>query len=82
MIISAATHPHYHVRDDCGDEVKDVLRIDTDAMTIKTLVRDRHGAVIKEGDALCTKVRKLLAYRFEPYDVLRVQIGQPIEGAS
>lgn len=79
MIISAATHPHYRVRDDRGDEVRDVIRIDTEAMTILTLVRDRAGAAVREGHAMVTQERRLLAYRFEPGDVLRVQIGGTIQ---
>ena len=79
MIISAATHPHYRVRDDRGDEVRDVIRIDTEAMTILTLVRDRAGAVTREGHAMVTLERRLLDYRFEPGDVLRVQIGGTIQ---
>lgn len=79
MIISAATHPHYRVRDDRGDEVRDVTRIDTEAMTILTLVRDRAGAALREGHAILTQTRMLLDYRFEPGDVLRVQIGGRIE---
>ena len=75
MIISAATHPHYRVRDDRGDEVRDVIRIDTDEMRITTLVRDRAGGALREGQAILTETRRLLAYRFEPNDVLRVQIG-------
>ena len=78
MIITAATHPHYRVRDDRGDEVRDVIRIDTEAMTILTLVRDRAGAVVRDGARMVTRERLLLAYRFEPNDVLRVQIGGAI----
>lgn len=79
MIISAASHPHYRVRDDRGDEVRDVIRIDTEAMTILTLVRDRAGAALREGAAIVTQERRLLAYRFEPHDVVRVQIGGRVE---
>jgi hypothetical protein len=75
MIISAATHPHYRVRDDRGDEVRDVIRIDTEAMTILTLVRDRAGAALRDGCGIVTQERRILDYRFEPGDVLRVQIG-------
>lgn len=61
MIISAATHPHYRVRDDRGDEVRDVIRIDTEAMTILTLVRDRAGAAVRDGGGIVTQERRLLA---------------------
>lgn len=79
MIISAATHPHYRVRDDRGYEVRDAIRIDTEAMTILTLVRDRAGAALRDGGAMVTRERRLLAYRFEPGDVVRVQIGGRVE---
>ena len=79
MIISAATHPHYRVRDDRGDEVRDVIRIDTEAMTILTLVRDRAGAALRDGVGIVTQERRVLDYRFEPGDVVRVQIGGRIE---
>lgn len=79
MIITAATHPHYRVRDDRGDEVRDVIRIDTDEMRITTLVRDRAGLAVRNGDGIVTQERRILDYRFEPGDVLRVQIGGRIE---
>jgi len=79
MIISAATHPHYRVRDDRGDEVRDVIRLDTEAMTILTLVRDRVGSALRNNGAIVTQERRVLDYRFEPGDVVRVQIGGRIE---
>lgn len=79
MIITAATHPHYRIRDDRGDDVRDVIRIDTDEMRITTLVRDRAGSALREGQAILTETRRLLGYRFEPNDVLRVQIGGRVE---
>ena len=44
-------------------------------MTILTLVRDRAGAALRDGGGIVTQERRLLAYRFDPNDVLRVQIG-------
>ncbi len=79
MIISAATHPQYRVRDDRGDEVRDVIRIDTEAMTILTLVRDQAAAAMRDSGAMVTRERLLIAYRFEPGDVLRVQIGGSVQ---
>lgn len=79
MIITAATHPHYRIRDDRGDEVRDVIRLDTDAMTILTLVRDRAGSALRNHGGIVTQERRILDYRFEPGDVLRVQIGGRIE---
>ena len=79
MIISAATHPHCRVRDDRGHEVRDVIRLDTEAMTILTLVRDRVGSALRNNGAIVTQERRVLDYRFEPGDVVRVQIGGRIE---
>lgn len=79
MKITSYTHYNYVVRDDCGNTLDDVMEIDTDEMTLTRIVRKANGVPEYDDSGIARKTFRLLAFRFESGNVVRVQVGREVE---
>lgn len=78
MKLTSYTHYNYVVRDDRGNTLDDVTEIDTDEMTLTRYVRN-NGKLEYDASGIARKTYRLLAFRFEAGNVVRVQVGKEIE---